>query len=110
LLICVEESHVKKLTITNSYDIPAAISTSLQHYFKFTDVKWNYTLNLLYSVYSIPNLILPICSGLLIDSISPNRTIIMFSAMLMIAQIAFTIATHYKNIPMMLVARALFGN
>jgi len=91
------------------YDIPASISTSLQHYFKFTEVKWNYILNLLYSVYSIPNLVLPICSGLLIDSISPNRTIIMFSSMLMIAQVVFTMATHYKNIPLMLVARALFG-
>jgi len=64
---------------------------------------------MLYSVYSIPNLVLPIFSGVLIDKIGTNRTLIVFSVVVLIGQTMFTIATHYKYLPLMLTARALFG-
>jgi hypothetical protein len=50
-----------------AYDLPAALNVPLQQYLEVSNTTYQYELNLLYSVYSIPNVVLPFFSGYLID-------------------------------------------
>mmetsp|Transcript_23362 Transcript_23362/g.20754 ORF Transcript_23362/g.20754 Transcript_23362/m.20754 type:complete len:138 (+) Transcript_23362:248-661(+) len=47
---------------------------------------------MLYSVYSYPNIILPLIGGVLIDKIGVNFAIILFSSLLVIGQGIFTVS------------------
>mmetsp|Transcript_11707 Transcript_11707/g.11650 ORF Transcript_11707/g.11650 Transcript_11707/m.11650 type:complete len:152 (+) Transcript_11707:252-707(+) len=60
----------------------------LQDYVARGDVKYN----LLYSVYSYPNIILPLIGGVLIDKIGINFSIVLFSTLLVAGQGVFAIA------------------
>jgi hypothetical protein len=49
-----------------AYDNPAALNTLLQNYLGLPYEKYEFQVNLLYSVYSMPNIILPFfgaCQG-----------------------------------------------
>ncbi|CAI2364172.1 unnamed protein product [Moneuplotes crassus] len=70
------------------YDNPNALSDMLQKYVSVGDVKYN----LLYSVYSYPNVILPLIGGVLIDKIGINFSIVLFSILLVAGQGVFAIA------------------
>ena len=70
------------------YDNPNALSDQLQNYVATSDVKYN----MLYSVYSYPNVILPLIGGVLIDKIGINFSIILFSSLLVLGQGIFAIS------------------
>lgn len=42
---------------------------------------------MLYTVYSLPNIILPFFGGVLIDKIGPRKAILLFSTIILIGQI-----------------------
>lgn len=50
-----------------AYDLPASLNVPLKQYLGQEDGPFQYTINLLYSVYSVPNVFLPFCAGYLID-------------------------------------------
>jgi fucose permease len=47
------------------FDIPSALQTQLMSRFDIN----SFYYNLFYSVYSLPNIVLPICGGLFIDKV-----------------------------------------
>ncbi len=48
------------------FDNPAPLKTFLQEDpYNLTDTQWSY----LYSIYSLPNMVLPLCGGILIDRV-----------------------------------------
>lgn len=57
------------------YDIPATIETEIEEKF----VKSPSEFGLLYTVYGIPNMILPLVGGILIDKIGVRRSRVLFS-------------------------------
>ena len=91
-----------------SYDNPQALQTDFQD----PDGKFHLSpvqFNLLYSVYSFPNIVLPFFGGLLIDKIGSRIGVFMFSFVLIIGQLIFTWGVYKASFPIMIVGRIVFG-
>ena len=63
----------------------------------------------MYSVYSIPNIFLPMLGGLFIDSMGSRKLIIFFSLLICGGQACFALSTEHRFFPGMLVGRVLLG-
>ena len=92
-----------------AYDNPAALNISLQQFLGHSYDDWQYELNLLYAVYSFPNMFLPLLGGQLIDRYPPHRILIIFSLIITVGQTIFSIGVTFKSFPTMIIGRILFG-
>lgn len=91
-----------------SYDNPQALEDSL------TDPRGSFALsnvnfNLLYGVYSFPNIILPFIGGLIVDKIGPRIGVLIFAFLLIVGQFFFFLGGILANFPLMIVGRLIFG-
>ena len=68
------------------YDNPAALYKNLQARFYFED-KFDYYFDLLYSVYSLPNIVLPMAGWLLVDRLGVNFALNLFACAILIGQV-----------------------
>lgn len=92
------------------YDTPAVLATEL------TSVSCNQLygidsleFNLLYSVYSMPNVILPFAGGYFIDKLGIRGCSLLFSVLVCLGQAVFAISAMLVNFPMALAGRFIFG-
>ncbi|KAI9096985.1 major facilitator superfamily domain-containing protein [Phlyctochytrium arcticum] len=92
-----------------AYDNPAALNKPLQEYLGHDYDSWQYELNLLYSVYSFPNMFLPFLGGQLVDRLDVKKVLIFFSAIVCMGQTLFAVGVSLKSFPIMLLGRVLFG-
>ncbi|KAI9199436.1 major facilitator superfamily domain-containing protein [Polychytrium aggregatum] len=92
-----------------AYDNPAALNLPLQIHLGHDYDRWQYELNLLYSVYALPNMFLPFIGGVLLDRFGKQRSLLWFSSILVLGQILFSIGVAQKSIRLMLVGRCMFG-
>ncbi|KAG9068520.1 hypothetical protein KI688_010793 [Linnemannia hyalina] len=92
-----------------AYDNPAALNTQLQKYLDMPYNDYQYLLSTLYSVYSLPNTVLPFVFGSLVDRFGPQRVLLGLSACVCIGQTIFSVGVQTRQIWMMLVGRAIFG-
>ncbi|KAF9429552.1 hypothetical protein BGZ94_010322 [Podila epigama] len=92
-----------------AYDNPAALNTQLQEYLGLPYNDYQYLLSTLYSVYSLPNTILPFLFGHLIDRFGPQRVLFGLSGCVCFGQAIFSFGVQERQIWMMLVGRAIFG-
>ena len=76
------------------YDNPNALSDKLKELVTHEKGDSDFRYNQLYSVYSYPNVILPLFGGVLIDRIGLNFSIILFSSLLVIGQGVFMISGY----------------
>jgi len=67
------------------------------------------TFGLLSSVYSYPNVILPLFGGLLVDYFGVRRAAVFFTGLVFIGSLLFSIGLWVKSTPLMIVARIIFG-
>ncbi|KAF9336975.1 hypothetical protein BGZ91_009727 [Linnemannia elongata] len=91
------------------YDIPAALNVQLGEWLGDDYATHQYHINLLYSVYSLPNIILPLFGGYLIDRLSASRMLILFSLCVCVGQGLFAIGVSAKSIGAMVLGRFIFG-
>ena len=70
---------------------------------------YQYQLNLLYSVYSFPNMFLPFLGGQLADKVDSKKVLIIFSLFVCIGQTLFSIGVSVRHFGMMVAGRVLFG-
>jgi MFS family permease len=90
------------------YDIPAALKSQLgNHMGNPSDFETSYAL--LYSVYAIPNIVIPFAGGYLIDRWGCKTCMIIFSAFLVIGQVVFTIGFESKSWWIMYVGRGIYS-
>ncbi|KAJ3113998.1 hypothetical protein HDU96_002642 [Phlyctochytrium bullatum] len=92
-----------------AYDNPAALNRPLQEYLGHDYDLWQYELNLLYAVYSLPNMFLPFVGGQLVDRHDPKKVLLGFSFIVCAGQTLFAIGVQQKNFATMVVGRVLFG-
>jgi len=92
-----------------AYDNPAALNTQLQKYLDMPYNEYQYLLSTLYSVYSLPNTVLPFLFGHLVDRLGPQRVLLVLSSCVCIGQTIFAIGVQSRQIWMMFVGRAIFG-
>lgn len=88
------------------YDIPQALQTQFQSpptnfdYFKF---------DMLYSVYSIPNIILPLLGGYLTKILGVKLGLIIFVLIVLQGEIVFSIGVFWNDYATMIVGRVLYA-
>ncbi|KAK5578977.1 hypothetical protein RB653_008653 [Dictyostelium firmibasis] len=88
------------------YDIPAALQTGIESLYKIHNVEWN----LLYSVYSFPNMIIVFFGGYFIDNVfGLKKGAIIFCCLVMAGQIIFSVSSNLKLFWLALVGRTIFG-
>ncbi|KAI9341945.1 major facilitator superfamily domain-containing protein [Obelidium mucronatum] len=92
-----------------AYDLPAALNKPLQAYLNATDETYQYQLNLLYSLYSLPNIILPFFGGYLVDRFGTRRLMTILSTLVCLGQLMFTFGVIYRNYVLMQFGRVVFG-
>ena len=71
------------------------------------DSTWFIVFN---SVYSWPNVIIPIISGLILDRVSGIRVgAVIFSAIICVGQLIVAFGGMFNNFPVMFVGRIVYG-
>lgn len=90
------------------YDIPAALLKQLGDEFVY-DQNFEAMYDLLYSIYSVPNIFLPMVGGVLVDKVGLYLSLNLFSALILAGQLVLSIGCSLHSLPLMLVGRFLFG-
>ncbi|KAJ3218309.1 hypothetical protein HDU67_006081 [Dinochytrium kinnereticum] len=103
---CCSESGT---AVGDAYDNPAALNKPLQEYLGHDYDLWQYELNMLYAVYSFPNMFLPFIGGQLVDRLDPKKVLLAFSLCVCVGQTLFAIGVSGKSFGTMVVGRVLFG-
>ena len=76
---------------------------------KNTTFDFEYTFNLMYSVYSLPKVILPLLGGVLIFKYGYRIMFLVFGFAILIGQLIFAIGCSTKSVLLMLIGRTIFG-
>eukprot|EP01016_Furgasonia_blochmanni_P012900 TRINITY_DN16492_c0_g1_i1.p1 TRINITY_DN16492_c0_g1~~TRINITY_DN16492_c0_g1_i1.p1 ORF type:complete len:199 (-),score=18.60 TRINITY_DN16492_c0_g1_i1:59-655(-) len=88
-----------------AYDNPSALQQALQEEFKINDTQFG----LLYSVYSLPNIILPIFGGYAIDWLGVRTSLIIYTALIVAGAVLITVGGYLHSFAFLLSGRVLFG-
>lgn len=92
------------------YDNPSALQDNLKTYMSDEEAKdFELYFNLLYTVYSIPNIILPFVGGYIVDWLGARWMNVVFTSLIAAGQLLFAFGCHIKSWPVMLAGRTLFG-
>ncbi|KAI9231226.1 MAG: major facilitator superfamily domain-containing protein, partial [Podila humilis] len=92
-----------------AYDNPAALNKPLQQHLGLSDDEYAYILNLLYTVYSVPNIVLPWISGYIADRLGHRRILIWVSVIVVLGHMIVCLGVERRNVPVMIVGRVVFG-
>ena len=92
-----------------AYDLPASLNTYLLPHLNLSYKNWQLILNCLYSVYSLPNTILPLLGGSLLDKYDPRFILLGFCGCICLGQIVFSVGVQFGWIWLMILGRVLFG-
>jgi len=88
-----------------SFDIPGALQTGLEDQLKITDDDFAY----IYSLYSLPNIILPFFGGVIVDRLGNLIAMGVFAGILIIGQCIVTAGAYNLSFPLILAGRVVFG-
>lgn len=92
------------------FDIPGALKSVIkQQFINDSPEHFEYFFSLLYSLYSIPNIFLPLIGGYLIIKLGNEIVYILCSLFILIGQFLFCIGISNKSQILALIGRILFG-
>ena len=94
---------------STGYDSPSAVSIPLKEYLGLGFEEFQYQFNMLYSVYSLPNVILPIYSGRVINRLGLGWAMVVMSSWVFAGVFFFAVGVSAKSFPIMLAARLSLG-
>jgi len=96
-----------------AFDIPSALNEQMKHLLMkptgINEQEFAYYFSLLYSVYSIPNVILPLVLGMAVDRCGCRVLIVLLGLSVVLGHILFVAGVSTASWSMMLAGRALFG-
>lgn len=102
--------YIIKLGDYYCFDNPGALHDTLQAHFNHIPKKeFEYYYNLLYSVYSLPNIVIPFIGGILIIKYGYRSMFIIFGIFVMIGQMIFALGCSFKSMNVMILGRIVFG-
>ena len=87
------------------YHSPGAIASSLQSTYHLSTSSFG----LLFTLYSLPNIVLVFIGGLAIDRYGPTYTSLLFNGLMLLGMIVFALAPVDNPLPYMVVGRLLLG-
>ncbi|CEG42787.1 major facilitator superfamily [Plasmopara halstedii] len=100
------------LMIGNYYcfDNPAALKIQLQQHFSYIHKdRYEFLFNLLYTLYSVPNILLPFFGGVLVDRFGARVMLFAFSTAILAGQFIFATGCSLSSFNLMLFGRVIFG-
>jgi MFS family permease len=89
-----------------SYDCPSELETAIENKFNITEN----TYSLMYSVYSFPNIVLPIFGGAIMDKIGYEKVLIIVLSLVSVGQIVVALGAYLDSFKLMLIGRAIYGS
>ncbi|TPX65129.1 hypothetical protein SpCBS45565_g05389 [Spizellomyces sp. 'palustris'] len=92
-----------------AYDIPASLSTAFAQQFSFTPSQHQYNLNLFYSLYSLPNTVLPFWGGYLVDVYGTAKMVWWLGILVCLGQALVALGVQVKWVWVVWVGRLVFG-
>ena len=92
-----------------AYDTPGSINTALRDWLGSSPSVFPWQLNFLYSVYSLPNIFLPLIGGILVDRLGSASMLAVFSTFICVGQIIFALGLQLKGFWVMVLGRVVFG-
>ncbi|KAI8907916.1 major facilitator superfamily domain-containing protein [Gorgonomyces haynaldii] len=95
--------------VDGSYDQPGALNRPLQQWLGSGYEEYQTQINLLYSLYALPNMVMPFVGGVLMDYSTPNLLIVVFGLIVLTGQTLFSYGVQVKSMWMMGLGRLLFG-
>lgn len=97
-------------------DTPSSLYAQIQEHFLFYNndsttqaATFELYFNLLYSVYSIPNILLPFLGGHLVDTVGMRACIVVYSLLVLTGQIITALGITVHSMAIMLLGRLIFG-
>lgn len=90
------------------FDIPAALKTQIDDYMGDPS-DYEISFGLFYTLYSAPNVILPFFGGYLVDRIGVRMCLLLFSSLITLGQVIFSLGLSIKSWPVMFLGRLIFG-
>ncbi|KAL7495449.1 hypothetical protein ACHAWT_003920 [Skeletonema menzelii] len=91
-----------------SFDIPSALHQQLQDYMPQSS-NFERNFNLLYTVYSIPNVVLPLFGGNFVDRFGAPQCLFSFASLVCCGSVLLSIGVSSKTWEVMYLGRFVFG-
>lgn len=91
------------------YDSPAALNHNLREALSSSPSTWQHQLGLLYSVYSMPNIVMPFIAGWLVESLGAHFVLLGLSSLVMLGSVLFALGVQTNAFIWMLMGRAMMG-
>lgn len=92
------------------FDLPGALKSIIQlNFLHLSEDEFDLKISMMYSCYSIPNIIIPLISGGLINKYGFRKMLIVFTLLITLGQTIFTFGIFMRNIPLAFFGRVVFG-
>lgn len=97
-----------------AFDQPSALNEQLREHCMashptMTSRDYQYNFSLLYSVYAMPNILLPLLLGLCTDWLGVRVLLVMMSGLILIGHSIVSMGTGTCNVQLMVLGRVIFG-
>ncbi|KAI8999801.1 major facilitator superfamily domain-containing protein [Gaertneriomyces semiglobifer] len=92
------------------YDIPGALNVPLQRHLGIPYDRYQTVLNTMYSLYALPNVLLPLIGGVMTDIYPPGMVLLFFSTFILLGQSLFSVGVDMKSVEMMYIGRVVMGS
>ena len=103
-----QEKSPQSHSLIHRLDIPAALHQQLKDYMPESN-EFEFQFNLLYTLYSLPNVILPFFGGYVVDSFGAPVCLGGFAFLCWVGQLTFAVGAAVKRWPIMLIGRTVYG-
>ena len=90
------------------FDIPSALKSQIYDYMG-DEADYETEFALMYTLYAVPNVILPLFGGLFVDAFGVCLSLLLCTALLTGGQVVMCIGFAAKNWPIILLGRVIFG-
>ncbi|KAL4929498.1 major facilitator superfamily domain-containing protein [Aspergillus undulatus] len=91
------------------YDIPASLSNSLSEHLSLPDHQFAYLISLLYTVYAVPNTILPFFSSAAVRRFGERTVLLLTVSSIILGQLLFSLAIQTRSQLGLIVGRVCIG-
>ncbi|KAL3475517.1 major facilitator superfamily domain-containing protein [Aspergillus californicus] len=91
------------------YDMPATLSIPLSKHLSLSEYELAYLVSLLYTIYAIPNTILPFFSGAAVQRFGERTVLASIMSSIILGQLLFALAVHTKFEIGLIIGRAFIG-
>lgn len=87
------------------FDSPSALQTAIQSALQIDDQQYGY----LYSFLAIPNLILPLIAGYIVDVIGVRPSMLVFASFVLVGQAILTYGAQILSFDLMIIGRVIYS-